>query len=372
MTPTEPARGSLRDMLRATLAVGVALALVGIGEAWHHIDRTTFAATNAGALQPTVPSGPTLGSVLTAGGSATAFSLTPPAGAACTGDSATDGYRVQTYIVPASVDPATLRFDSTGPLPAGTGAALRLPLFATTGTPIVDRTTGVKTSPTSGGLITGLPTVNFAVFGASGPTVVPPGTYNVGVACTLGNPSATQVDRFWNMQLTFATTPADLPSGITWVTGTPPPPVTTTAAPTTAAPTTAAPTTAVPTTAVPTTAVPTTAASTTTTTTAATTTTTAATTTTTTTAATTTAAATTTTAAATTTTTPGAPSTTIDDDEVEAPKPPKPPRECRGRGDDRHERDRGAERCTPRPKHSSGHGSWHDRILQSIVAGRRS
>ncbi|MEN9643495.1 MAG: hypothetical protein RL238_164 [Actinomycetota bacterium] len=233
MSTLTPRRRRLaRDLARAGAALSLVMFVAGLAGLG---DRgASAAAVNAGTLELQVPSGPTIGAVLTSGGSATAFSLTPPTGAACTGDSATGGYRVQSYIVPSTVSPATLTFDSNGPAPAGTGAALRLPLFSTTGTPIVDRTTAVETSPGSGGLITGMPTINFAVFGSSGPTVVPAGSYNIGFACTLGNPGPNQVDKYWNVVLTFAVTPSDSPSGITWTVagGTTP---TTTAAPTTTA-----------------------------------------------------------------------------------------------------------------------------------------
>ena len=229
-------RRAARDLARAGAAVSAVMLVVSVAASAGIGDRgADAAAVNAGALQLLVPSGPTAGNTLTSGGSATAFALTPPAGAACSGDSATGGYRVQSYIVPSSVSPATLTYDSNGPTPNGTGANLRLPLFATTGTPIIDRTTAVETAPGTGGLITGMPTINFAVFGSSGPTVVPAGSYNVGFACTLGNPGPNQVDKYWNVVLTFAVTPGDSPSGITWTVASSTPTTTTTAAPTTTA-----------------------------------------------------------------------------------------------------------------------------------------
>ncbi|MFM2076848.1 MAG: hypothetical protein RJA49_738 [Actinomycetota bacterium] len=84
--------------------------------------------------------------------------------------------------------------------------------------------------------MTGLPAVSFGVFGAGGPTVVPAGTYNLGWACTVGAAGPTQLDRYWNVQLTFAVTPSDSPSGITWTLASAPPATTTTVAPTTTAP----------------------------------------------------------------------------------------------------------------------------------------
>ena len=90
-------------------------------------------------------------------------------------------------------------------------------------------------------MLVNLPSFAFGLFAPNGPSFVPPGTYNIGFACTLGVASPTQQDKFWNVQMTFSIAPTDLPAGFTWIVGTPPPPTTTTTvAPTT---TTIAPTT---------------------------------------------------------------------------------------------------------------------------------
>jgi hypothetical protein len=174
----------------------------------------TAAPTNGGTPTITVPSGqPNGGQPLTSGGSATAFALLPPSGAACTGDTAMDGYRVQTYMVPASVDPASLTFNSSGPLPFGSGASLRVPLYSAIGTAAyVNKTTAVTT-----GLITNIPTFSFGwVEPSSQPGYVPPGTYNIGFACTVGAASATQLDKYWNIQIAIADSAGDVPSKLTW------------------------------------------------------------------------------------------------------------------------------------------------------------
>ena len=54
---------------------------------------------------------PPAGAAMTSGGSSTAFAVKPPVGAACTGDSIA-GYRAQSFIVPSTVDLATLQFNS--------------------------------------------------------------------------------------------------------------------------------------------------------------------------------------------------------------------------------------------------------------------
>ena len=177
-----------------------------------------LAATDAGALTLTKGSGAGAGSALASGGSATGFGLKLPAGAACSGDTATNGYRVQTFMVSSNVTVSTMVFDSTGPSPQSTGATVRLPLFSL-GTPYIDGNTAVGT-----GAITGLPVFDFAVFGSSGPTIVPNGTYTLGVACTKGSAGPTQVDKYWTTQITVTANPSDTPSGFTWVAGVPAPP----------------------------------------------------------------------------------------------------------------------------------------------------
>ena len=236
MNPLTSRRRVARDLCRAGAALSAGMLMVSFLAVIGGRDGSvSAAAVNAGTLTPEQSAGPLAGQPITSGGSATAFALTPPSGAACTGDSATGNFRVQSYMVPSSVNPATLTFGAQGPIPGGTGANLRQPLFSSAGSPVLNRTTAVEATPGSGGLLTGLPAISFAVFGANGPTIVPAGTYNLGWACTVGAASATQLDRYWNVQLTFAVTPNDSPSGITWTLASAPPP-TTTLAPTTTAP----------------------------------------------------------------------------------------------------------------------------------------
>ncbi len=147
---------------------------------------------------------------LTSGGSTTSFRFNLPTGAACTGDSANAGYRIQSYLVPQSVDLDTLRFNSEGPVPAAN--EVRLPLFQSsgnnTGNPLIDEQTA--TAVPAGGpgpIIQPLPTFNFAVVPAG---FLQPGTYNIGIACTLGpSSSLTQLDKYFNTTITLANDPND-------------------------------------------------------------------------------------------------------------------------------------------------------------------
>ena len=226
-----------RDLARCAAGLSAGMLVFGIAGGSGASGSVSAAAINGGALQILVPSGsPTAGQPLNSGGSATVFVMGPPVGAACTGDTTSGGYKIQSYMVPSTVNPSTLTFDSNGPLPTATGANYRQPMFSAAGTPVINRNTAVAASAGGPGLLTGLPTMSFALFGANGPTIVPAGTYNLGFACTLGAAGPTQLDKYWNVQLTFATDNNDAPSKITWAVPSVQPTTTTTS--TTLAPTT--------------------------------------------------------------------------------------------------------------------------------------
>ncbi|HVV38284.1 MAG TPA: hypothetical protein VHC63_16875 [Acidimicrobiales bacterium] len=135
---------------------------------------------------------------LDAGNAGTNFSLKLPDGAACSGDSQSGEYRVQSFMVPASVDPATLTFDGGGPIPNGLGAALRQPLFQTNTAPFVNGATNVAAHPGGPGVIIDIPAFNLAVLP---PAQVPAGDYLVGIACTKGEAGPKQLDRYWSATL---------------------------------------------------------------------------------------------------------------------------------------------------------------------------
>lgn len=131
----------------------------------------------------------------TAGGSGTtSFSLRLPAGAACSGDSLDGGYRVQSFMVPAGVDPASLTFGALGPLPTGSGAVFRQPLFAVNTVAHVNAATDKAEEPGGPGPIINVPNFSLEVFTS---VDLPAGEYRVGIACTKGPASPTQLDRFW-------------------------------------------------------------------------------------------------------------------------------------------------------------------------------
>jgi len=224
-----------RQLARTAARAGTILSAVAIGiTAWgisvSGVPQAS-AATNAGPAVVITPldGSPSAGQPLTEGGSATAFSLALPQDAACTGDSANAGYRVQSYMVPSSADPATLTYNAAGPVPAGLGASFRQPLFdATASTGYVDAQTANAATTGGPGPVVAIPALSLAVFE---PGNIPAGTYNIGIACTLGVPGPAQLDKYWNTVLTVVTAAGDTPAGVTWTAVAPPPTTTTSTAP---------------------------------------------------------------------------------------------------------------------------------------------
>jgi LPXTG-motif cell wall-anchored protein len=148
----------------------------------------------------------------------------------CPGDGLAS-FRWSTFMVPASVDAATLTWNASGPVPPA-GVTAVYPLFSNTGSPQIQKTPSIGDA-----LITGIPA--FYDFAAISTLSVPNGDYKIGYACH----KAGQTERYWQ---TFITVSGSTATGFNFAV--PSTPVTTTVAPTTVAPTTAAPTTAAPTT----------------------------------------------------------------------------------------------------------------------------
>jgi hypothetical protein len=159
------------------------------------------------------------GAPLQSGDSATNWTLRLPSGASCPGDGPNAGYRWQTYMVPSAVDPGTLTFGSAGPTPIATGASFRQPLYDTTNNPVVNQVPAAATTAGGPGPIINIPNVNFTLFT---PGQIPGGVYNIGIACTLGGESPSQMSNFWNVQMTVSTATAGTggPAQITWQNGT--------------------------------------------------------------------------------------------------------------------------------------------------------
>ena len=137
----------------------------------------------------------------TSGNSSTVFELDPAATAAnCEQDSATGGWRWQTFMTSAANDPATLTYDGTvGPI----GPGLTQPLWAASGgSPVINN----NTAPTTGQIIQ-FPEYSFAVYPAG---FVSAGDYWVGYACS---DPAGATRQFWSTRITVTT---DAAGEFTW------------------------------------------------------------------------------------------------------------------------------------------------------------
>lgn len=144
------------------------------------------------------------------GGSATAFSVQLPAGASCPGDSAHDGYRVNSYMVPASLDPTEVTYDGAGPTPYAydSYADFRQPLYETNSNSFVAIQTADATTPGQPGAIINLPEFDFAVYPPGRP---PAGHYHLGIACTL----LKQIVTVWDTEIVISAA-ADDAAQIRW------------------------------------------------------------------------------------------------------------------------------------------------------------
>lgn len=138
------------------------------------------------------------------GGSADEFALRLPDDASCPGDSANDGYRIQTFIIPADEDPGTLTYESIKP--AGEG---RWGLYQPDSRPFVQGLTEMNQGPGEPGRIGGLPVFTFAIYP---PRLFEDGAYRIGVACTLYN----ETERFWHTTIALTNDRTDEPAQVRW------------------------------------------------------------------------------------------------------------------------------------------------------------
>jgi hypothetical protein len=155
---------------------------------------------------------PGTSSYLASGGSTTPFTVSLPAQAACSGDSATNGYRVFSYLVEAGTNVATITFPSGEP----NFGSNQYGLIESDGNFWEDQ----NTAPTTGQII-GIPNdfewealitkglaLNSLLYQNSNTS----GVWEGGIACT--NSSGTVSD-YWNTQITFSHSGTD-PNHFDW------------------------------------------------------------------------------------------------------------------------------------------------------------
>lgn len=201
------------DAVRRTWALLLAALLAGAAWSATRPPTPVLAAEFLGELQIVTPL-PASGEPAAGGGSADPFTLTlPQQPTYCSGDSALAGYHVDSFMVPESVDPATLTWGSAGPVPVGFGADLRQPLWrAETGAPFVGEFTGEETP--LGGAIGMFPNFTLAIFDPAMDALLPAGVYKIGIACT---DTAGSLDRWWVTRIEIVAD-ADDPLGFAWKT----------------------------------------------------------------------------------------------------------------------------------------------------------
>lgn len=139
------------------------------------------------------------------GGSATEFTVEPPSGATCPGDSEHDSWRVQTFIVAVTVDPGTIPYGAEWPLLD----KHMYSLYDTITQPVTDVLTVPNESAGSPGRIDALAPLSFAVFPVG---ELVPGNYRIGIACTLLYETA----NFWDTEIVISADADDSPGQMTW------------------------------------------------------------------------------------------------------------------------------------------------------------
>jgi hypothetical protein len=127
---------------------------------------------------------------LSSGDSSTVFSFRLPDGASCPGDSANDDWRLQSFLVPANVDPGAL--DYVGIRPVGDGLHS---LRRSDTRPWVHEFLAPNSGPGEPGVIVEPPPLIMGVGNSTGGLV--DGSYRLGVVCTYdGRP-----DQYWDAQI---------------------------------------------------------------------------------------------------------------------------------------------------------------------------
>jgi hypothetical protein len=210
-TPTLKASRGLAAMAAVLMAAGSVFLLTS---------SSASASTLGGVATISIPDGT---APMTSGGSTDPFTVDLPANAACTGDTATDGYHVFSYMVPTGTDVSSITFTevpSTGfgfvnnigtyygaaNTAANTGQIISIPINFEFGPLVSDDGVSLSTFLYSSGNTTGV--------------------WEAGLACA--NSAGALTDN-WNTEVTFTASSSD-PNGFVWSTAasSPPPPTSTT------------------------------------------------------------------------------------------------------------------------------------------------
>jgi len=206
-------RRASRSRTAATAARLASLALLASG-AWSlYLAAAASAPAGAATLGGTATIVDPTGNALAQGGSATMFSITLPANAACSGDTATHGYHVYSYLVHQGTDITSITF-TTHPS-AGFGLVNNAGLYYGP----------VNTAINTGQILTFPTNFEWAPLLSDGASLASllysgsSGTWEVGIACAK---SSGALSDYWNNEVTFTASSTD-PGGFVWsdVPGTP-------------------------------------------------------------------------------------------------------------------------------------------------------
>ena len=181
-------------------------AMIVVGS-WSLYLATTTSSASASTLGGTATiTDPTTNAPLPGGGSTTLFTIDLPSQAACSGDTANDGYHVFSYLLAPGTDVTTDSF-ATG--------------FPSEGLALFDVSKGyygsASTAPTTGQIIDIPPDFDWALLLSHGQTAADLDgggnqTWEAGIACA--NPSGDVTD-YWNTEVTFTSSASD-PNGFVW------------------------------------------------------------------------------------------------------------------------------------------------------------
>jgi hypothetical protein len=163
---------------------------------------------SASTLGGTATIASTTNQPLSGGGSETQFTVDLPAQAACSGDTATDGYHVFSYLVPQGTAVTSVTFGSGGPS-TGLGFADVNGYYGS-----------ANTAPTTGEIINIPSDFEWADLLGLGATAASldggTGVWEAGLACAPSTgATAGQVSDYWNTQVTFTASTSD-PNGFVW------------------------------------------------------------------------------------------------------------------------------------------------------------
>ena len=138
------------------------------------------------------------------GGSQAVFTLRLPDASTCPGDSLHDQWRVQSFMVPADVDVTDLQYGVIGP-----EGEQHYALYDVRTKPFVNELTRANEVAGQPGFIGDVPVFSFALFPVG---TVAPGTYRIGLACTLQRETA----KFWDAEIVIEADPSDQPAQLAW------------------------------------------------------------------------------------------------------------------------------------------------------------